>query len=129
MTFPLDKLAKLYVQEIMCLHGVLVSIVSDRDPRFTSKFYKSLRSHLGTKLNSVLHSISDRWPVRKNYPNFGRYLRFCVLDFNEKLGRKFAYKNIYQASIEMAPFEALYGSVERLSVGTKSENKNSWFQS
>ena len=34
--FSLDKLAKLYISEIVKLHGVLISIVSDRDPRFTS---------------------------------------------------------------------------------------------
>ena len=36
---PLDKLAKLYVEEIVRLHGVPISIVSDRDPRFTSRFF------------------------------------------------------------------------------------------
>ena len=35
---PLERLAQLYVDEIVRLHGVLVSIVSDRDPRFTSRF-------------------------------------------------------------------------------------------
>ena len=39
----LDKLAKLYVAEIVRLHGVLISIVSDRDPRFTSHFWGSLQ--------------------------------------------------------------------------------------
>ena len=39
---PLDKLAQLYVEEIVRLHGVPISIVSDRDPRFTSKFWSSL---------------------------------------------------------------------------------------
>ena len=37
-----EKLAQLYVDEIMRLHGVPVSIVSDRDPRFTSMFFPSL---------------------------------------------------------------------------------------
>ena len=38
MNYSLDKLAELYVNEIVRLHGVLVSIVFDRDPRFTSWF-------------------------------------------------------------------------------------------
>ncbi len=38
MDYSLEKLAKLYIDEIVRLHGVPVSIVSDRDPRFTSKF-------------------------------------------------------------------------------------------
>ena len=51
-TFTLDKLASLYVKEIGRLQGVLVSIVSDRDTRFTSKFWRSLQYALGTQLNS-----------------------------------------------------------------------------
>jgi hypothetical protein len=37
MTDPVDKLAKMYVNEVVRLHGVPISIVSDRDPRFTSR--------------------------------------------------------------------------------------------
>ena len=40
-TYSLDRLARMYIQEVVRLHGVLVSIVSDRDPRFTVKFWKS----------------------------------------------------------------------------------------
>ena len=50
-TFSLDRLAQLYVMEIVRLHGVPVSIVSDRDPRFTSKFWNSLHKAMGTKLD------------------------------------------------------------------------------
>ena len=46
----LNKLASLYVAEIVRLHGVPVSIISDRDPRFTSKFWESLQKAMGTKL-------------------------------------------------------------------------------
>ena len=49
--FSLQKLAKLYVAEIVRLHGVPVSIVSDRDPRFTSRFWQKLHEALGTQLN------------------------------------------------------------------------------
>ena len=47
----LDKMARLYVQEIVRLHGVPRTIVSDQDPRFVSRFWKSLHEALGTKLN------------------------------------------------------------------------------
>ena len=47
----LEKLSKLYVDEIVRLHGVPVSIVSDLDPRFTSKFWPSLQAALGTRLH------------------------------------------------------------------------------
>ena len=46
----LEKLAQLYVDEIVRLHGVPISIVSDRDPRFTSRFWPSLQAALGTRL-------------------------------------------------------------------------------
>ena len=47
----LDKLASLYIAEIVRLHGVPLSIVSDRDPRFTSHFWESLQKALGIKLH------------------------------------------------------------------------------
>ena len=49
----LEKLAQLYVDEIMRLHGVPVSIVSDRDPRFTTKFWPILQTALGTRLHFI----------------------------------------------------------------------------
>ncbi|KAL0319572.1 UNVERIFIED_CONTAM: Pro-Pol polyprotein [Sesamum radiatum] len=56
-----DKLAELYVSEIMRLHGVPVSIVSDRDPRVISYFWGSLQRALGTKLHfsTVFHPQKD----------------------------------------------------------------------
>ena len=49
--YSLDKLAKLYIKEIVRLHGILVFIISDRDPRFTSRFWRKLQEALGTRLN------------------------------------------------------------------------------
>ena len=48
--YSLNKLAELYIREIIRLHGMPVSIVSDRDPRFTSRFWLSLQEALGTRL-------------------------------------------------------------------------------
>nr|KYP62060.1 Transposon Ty3-I Gag-Pol polyprotein [Cajanus cajan] len=48
--YSLEKLTELYIREIVRLHGVPSSIISDRDPRFTSKFWGSLHQALGTKL-------------------------------------------------------------------------------
>ena len=41
MTFTLEEFCRLYIQEIVRLHGVPVSIVLDRDPNFTTHFWKS----------------------------------------------------------------------------------------
>ena len=43
MTFTLEEFDRLYIQEIFWLHGVPISIVSNRDPRFTAHFWKSSR--------------------------------------------------------------------------------------
>ena len=50
MTFTLEEFCQLYICEIIRLHGVLVSIVSDRDPRFTTHFWKSFQKAMGTQL-------------------------------------------------------------------------------
>ena len=47
---PIDKLARLYVQNIGRLHGVPSVIVSDRDSHFTSRFWQSLQKEMGTEL-------------------------------------------------------------------------------
>ena len=47
---PMDKLARLYVQNIVHLHGVPFAIVSDRDSHFTSRFWQSLQKEMGTEL-------------------------------------------------------------------------------
>ena len=50
MDYFMDRLVELYVEKIVRLHGVPLSIMSDRDPRFTSRFWKELQSALATKL-------------------------------------------------------------------------------
>nr|CAD1823534.1 unnamed protein product [Ananas comosus var. bracteatus] len=50
-TWSGDKLAQVHLDEVVRLHGVSVSIVSDRDPRFTSHFWRSLQDVMGTRLN------------------------------------------------------------------------------
>ena len=51
MTFTLEEFCRLYIREIIRLHGVPVSIVSDRDPRFTAHFWKSFQKAMGMQLN------------------------------------------------------------------------------
>ena len=51
LDYSMDRLAKLYMKEIVWLHGIPLSIVSNRDPRFTSRFWKELQSAMGTQLN------------------------------------------------------------------------------
>ena len=50
MTFALERFCRLYIRDIVRLHGVPVSIVLDRDPRFTAHFWKSFQKAMGTRL-------------------------------------------------------------------------------
>ncbi|KAL5578044.1 hypothetical protein UlMin_019743 [Ulmus minor] len=109
------QLAALYVQEVVRLHGVPKSIVSDRDARFTSKFWKSVQRAMGTSLNfsTAFHPQTDGQSER-TIQILEDMLRACVLDFKGTWNRylpliEFSYNNSYQATIGMAPYEALYG--------------------
>ena len=65
-TYSLSKYANLYIAKIIRLHGTLVLIVSDQDPRFTLKFLKSLQKALGTELNfsTAFHPQTDEQSKR-----------------------------------------------------------------
>uniref|UniRef100_A0A2N9FDG8 RNA-directed DNA polymerase n=1 Tax=Fagus sylvatica TaxID=28930 RepID=A0A2N9FDG8_FAGSY len=111
----LERLAKLYVNEIMRLHGVPITIVSDRDRRFVSQFWKKLHMAMGTNLNFSIafHPQTDEQSER-TIQILKDMLRACAIDFRGSWEEhlplvEFAYNNSYQASIQMAPYEALYG--------------------
>ncbi|KAL0541606.1 hypothetical protein IC582_021659 [Cucumis melo] len=114
-TYTASKWAQLYMSEIVRLHGVPVSIVSDRDARFTSKFWKGLQTVMGTRLDfsTAFHPQTDGQTERLNQV-LEDMLRACALEFPGSWDShlhlmEFAYNNSYQATIGMAPFEALYG--------------------
>ncbi|KAI9112320.1 hypothetical protein K1719_016843 [Acacia pycnantha] len=110
-----ERLAEIYIKEIVRLHGVPKSIISDRDTRFQSRFWQSLHEGMGTKLrfSSACHPQTDGQSER-TIQTLEDMLRACDLDFKGSWDRhlslaEFAYNNSYHASIQMAPFEALYG--------------------
>ena len=61
LDYSMDRLAKLYVSEILILHGIPLLIVSDRNPWFTLRFWKELQSVFGTRLNfsTAFHPQTD----------------------------------------------------------------------
>ncbi|TYJ96331.1 pol protein [Cucumis melo var. makuwa] len=114
-TYTASKWGQLYMTEIVRLHGVPVSIVFDRDARFTSKFWKGLQLALGMRLDfsTAFHPQTDGQTERFNQI-LEDMLRACVLEFSASWDShlhlvEFTYNNSYQATIGMTPFEALYG--------------------
>ncbi|KAA0061627.1 putative polyprotein [Cucumis melo var. makuwa] len=114
MTSTLDQLTRLYVDKIVSQYGVPVSIVSDRDPRFTSKFWPSLQKAMGTglKFSTSFHPQTDGQSER-TIQTLEDMLRACVLQLKGMWDThlplmEFAYNNNYQSSIGMTPYEALY---------------------
>jgi hypothetical protein len=115
MTYSMDPLAELYIKEIVRLQGISVSIMSDCDPRFTFRFWRSLQEAPGTKLtfSTAFHPQTDRQTERM-IQTLEDMLRLYFLDFKGSWIQyisliEFAYNNSYHASIKMAPYEALYG--------------------
>ncbi|KAJ4968297.1 hypothetical protein NE237_014998 [Protea cynaroides] len=113
--YTLERLAKLYVDNIVRLHGVPESILSDRDPRFTSKFWEGLQKAMGTtlKFSTAFHPQTDGQSER-TIQILEDMLRACVIDFKGSWEKKlplieFAYNNSYQATVQMSSYEALYG--------------------
>ncbi|GJV59026.1 putative reverse transcriptase domain-containing protein [Tanacetum coccineum] len=113
--YKMEKLTRLYLKEIVCRHGVPVSIVLNRDPRFASRFWRSLQKSLGTNLDmsTAYHPETDGQSER-TIQTLEDMLRACVIDFGSGWDKhlplaEFSYNNSYHASIKVAPFKALYG--------------------
>ncbi|GJT47338.1 putative reverse transcriptase domain-containing protein [Tanacetum coccineum] len=114
-TDSMETLTRLYIKEIVSRHGVPISIISDRDSHFTSRFWQSLQSALGTQLDmsTTYHPETDGQSER-TIQTLEDMLRACVIDFGKGWEKhlplvEFSYNNSYHASIKATPFEALYG--------------------
>ncbi|GKD76627.1 putative reverse transcriptase domain-containing protein [Tanacetum coccineum] len=115
----LEKLTRQYLKEVVSRHGVPVLIISDRDGRFTSHFWKSLNKALGTRLDtSIAYHLQTDGQSKRTIQTLEDMLRACVLDFGKGWDKhlllvEFLYNNSYHTSIKAAPFEALYGRKRR----------------
>nr|GEZ77538.1 putative reverse transcriptase domain-containing protein [Tanacetum cinerariifolium] len=120
--FKTKKLARLYLKEIVCKHGVPVLIILDRDPIFASRFWRSLQESLGTNLDmtTAYHPQTDG-QSKRTIQTLQDMFRACVIDFGNGWDKhlplaEFSYNNSYHASIKAVPFEALYGRKCRSSI-------------
>ena len=111
----LEELAKLNVNEVVTRHGVPLSIISDRDSRFASRFWNKLQEELGTRvhLSTAYHPQTDGQSER-TIQTLEDMLRSCVIEYGGSWDKylplvEFAYTNTYHSSIDMAPYEMLYG--------------------
>nr|GEZ15959.1 reverse transcriptase domain-containing protein [Tanacetum cinerariifolium] len=114
-TDSMDKLTRIYLKEVFTRHGIPVSIISDRDPRFASNFWRYLQNALGTRLDmsTAYHPETDGQSER-TIQTLKDMLRACAIDFGKGWVNhlplvEFSYNNSYHATIKAAPFEALYG--------------------
>ncbi|GKB83139.1 reverse transcriptase domain-containing protein [Tanacetum coccineum] len=103
---PLDKLARLYLNRIVSRHEIPVSIIYDRDGRFTSNFWRSFQKALGTDLSmsTAYHPETDGQSER-TIQTLEDMLRACVIDFGKGWVKhlplaEFSYNNSYHASIK-----------------------------
>jgi IS30 family transposase len=115
MTYSRATQVELYKSQIVCVHGVPKKIMFDRGSQFTSKFWEKLQESMDTKLNfsSTYHPQTDGHRERTNQILEDK-LRAYALMYGKNWDKsllyvEFLYNNSYQASIKMAPFEALYG--------------------
>ncbi|GJR04685.1 putative reverse transcriptase domain-containing protein [Tanacetum coccineum] len=114
-TDPMDKLVRMYLKEVVTRHGIPLSIICDRDPRFASNFWRSLQNALGTSLDmsTTYHPKTDR-QSEGTIQTLEDMLCSCAIDFGKGWVNhlplvEFSYNNSYHSSIKAASFEALYG--------------------
>ena len=115
MTYNAEKLAKLYISKIVRLHEDPLSIISYRGTQFTSMFWRTLHAELGTRLDlSTAFNPHTDGQSERTIQVLEDMLRACVIEFGGHWDNllplaEFSYNNSYHSSIDMAPFEALYG--------------------
>ncbi|GKA52390.1 putative reverse transcriptase domain-containing protein [Tanacetum coccineum] len=113
--YKMERLARLYLNEIVARHGVPISIISDRDSRFTSRFWQSMQEALGTRLDmSMAYHPQTDGQSESTIKTLKDMLRACIPDFRGSWDVhlplvEFSYNNSYHASMRCALFEALYG--------------------
>jgi transposase InsO family protein len=103
------------MDQIVRLHEIPKTIISDRGTKFVACFWEQLHERLGTKLirTSIYHPQTDGQTERINQI-LEDMLRASILNFDKSWDKclslsEFSYNNSYQASLKMAPFDALYG--------------------
>ena len=109
------NIAHLFVKEIVRLHGIPARIISDRDAKFTSKFWQALFQSVGTQLNLSLayHPETDGQTERVNQVIEDMLRSYCSQQSRQWFKFlplvEFAYNSSFRKNLQMSPFKALYG--------------------
>ncbi|GKA06016.1 putative reverse transcriptase domain-containing protein [Tanacetum coccineum] len=112
--FKTEKLARLYINEIVASHDMPVSIISDRDSYFISRFWQSLLKALGTRLDlSIAYHPKTDGQSERTIQTLKDMLKACGNDFGGNWDIhlplvELSYNNSYHSSVKCALFEALY---------------------
>jgi transposase InsO family protein len=114
-TYLVQDYAEIYMDQIVRLHGIPKTIISDRGTPFVAHFWEQLHECFGTKLirSSSYYPQTDGQTERLN--QIVEYmLRASIMHFDKSWDKclslaEFSYNNSYQDSLKMAPFDALYG--------------------
>nr|GEW40054.1 retrotransposon protein, putative, Ty3-gypsy subclass [Tanacetum cinerariifolium] len=115
LDYKMDRLARLYLNKIVARHDVPISIISDRNSCFTSRFWQLMQEALGPRLNmSMAYHPQIDGQSERTIQTLQDMLRACVLDFEGSWdvylpSVEFSYNNSYHSSVRCASFEALYG--------------------
>ncbi|GKA56196.1 reverse transcriptase domain-containing protein [Tanacetum coccineum] len=131
-TNSMETLTRLYIKEIVSRHRVPISIISDHNSHFTSRFWQSMQSALGTQLDMITayHPQTDGQSER-TFQTLEDMLQACVIDFGKGWERhlplvEFSYNNSYHASIRQHYLRHfIVKSADHLSAGPKLEISNS----
>jgi len=113
--YLVSKYAKLYLTKIVCLHDFLKTILLDRGPQFTSRFWECLHEAMGaTLLLNMGYHPQTRGQTERANQILEDMLRASAIIYSGSWDTwlpfaKFAYNNSHQVSINMSPYEALYG--------------------
>ena len=121
--YSVEDYARIFINDIVCSHGIRISKISNRGAKFTSMFWRSLQKGLGTKvkLSTTFHPQMDV-QAERTIKTFDDMCRDCIIDLKGNWDRNFplvvfSFKNSYHSSKSMDPFEALYGRRCRCAIG------------
>jgi hypothetical protein len=110
-----EKYAEIYIARVLCLHGLLKTIIFDQGSQFVTRFWEQLHVSLGAHLiHSLTYHPQTDGQIERVKEILEDILRACVMEHQDSWDKnlpwaELSYNNSYQGSLKMAPFEILYG--------------------